>query len=40
MKTETHNFDLGERVTVFNKFGRKFEIEGMATIQEIWPGES
>ena len=37
--SELHNFDLGERVTVFNRFGAKFEIEGQATVIDLWPGE-
>jgi hypothetical protein len=35
-RTERHNFDLGEIVTVFNaSLGGKFVIEGRATIVKI-----
>jgi hypothetical protein len=36
MKTQLHNFDLGEIVTVFNRtLGGKFVIEGRASIVKI-----
>jgi hypothetical protein len=36
MKTEQHDFDLGDIVTVFNRtLGGKFVIEGLAAIVKI-----
>lgn len=39
MKTEHHNFDLGDIVTVFNRSGGKFIIEGRAAIAKIRTAE-
>jgi hypothetical protein len=40
MKTELHNFDLGDIVTVFNRtYSGKFIIEGRAIIKKAVGGE-
>jgi hypothetical protein len=39
MKTEIHNFKVGDTVTVFNRSFSKFAIEGKAKITAVWPPE-
>jgi hypothetical protein len=39
MKTEIHNFKVGDRVTVFNRSFSKFVIEGEAEIVFVRPQE-
>jgi hypothetical protein len=40
MKTERHNFDLGDIVTVYNQtYSGKFQVEGRAAITKIRQSE-